>query len=93
MSTVFPAAASHNGQASTDLMRAAAQGIAARLHRVGGYTTVTCSSGCLALSVTPYLFDENGRMDEGALWELVAILEHVIDRGPRHNLSSWDVTR
>lgn len=88
----FPPVASHNGQPSTDLLRAAAQGMAAHLHRQGNVTTtVMCSSGCDALSVTPYLFDDTGRMDEAALWVLVGILEHVIERGPRHNLTSWVV--
>lgn len=87
----FPPVASHNGEPSTDLLRAAAQGIAARLHREERYTHVACTSGCLALTVTPYLFDEQGRMDETALWGLVRILEHTIERGPRHNLTSWVV--
>ena len=87
----FPPVASHNGEASTDLLRAAAQGMAAQLYRRKGYTQVACTSGCHSLTVTPYLFDERGRMDERALWALVEILEHVIERGPRHNLTTWVV--
>lgn len=89
----FPPVASHNGEPSTDLLRAAAQGMAARMQRQGSYTTVMCTAGCEALTVTPYLFDEQGRMDEQALWQLVGILEHVIERGPRHNLTTWELSR
>jgi hypothetical protein len=71
----------------TDLIRAAAQGIGARYYTQGLEGTVGCACGAVSQSLTEYIFDERGRMDERVLWALVEVLEHVIDRGPSHTLA------
>jgi hypothetical protein len=74
----------------TDLLRGAALGMAQGIANThpGRDVTVGCTCGQQSQTVTEYCFDERGRLDERVLWALVEVLEHVIDRGPRHTLTT-----